>query len=231
MAMALHSKDGKNWIHGVRAPNEFSSCNSQGCILWDGAIVELYHDKPVYYAVPAQEKLTPVWAEAKNVLFSVGASLTCAESETVEIPIARVPKNRPSSGSIDPFLIQSLPFPADCLSCPLKPFPLSKNLLTEAPVTVIQPGGKQRTISMPGLKSSPEIEYVVRKNGSTERVRVRHAPNKQIEAAVAENVQSWVLVPPRANGTPVIDIRKRKIAVSCQAFPSNGEALCTLRPM
>ena len=31
--VSLHSKDGVTWIHGVRGPNEFHVCNSQGCPL------------------------------------------------------------------------------------------------------------------------------------------------------------------------------------------------------
>ena len=46
VALAAHSQDGLHWVHGVTSPNEYSACNSQGCIIHDGAIVELYQKKP-----------------------------------------------------------------------------------------------------------------------------------------------------------------------------------------
>jgi len=77
----------------------------------------------------------------------------------------------------------------------------------QTPVTVILPGGKEQMMMMPGMKSSLEID-VVRKDGSTEQVRVKHAPNKQIETAVTESVQGWIVVPNRLNGSPIEEKRR-----------------------
>ncbi len=231
VALAMHSSDGSNWSRGVRAPSEFSDCNPQGCILWDGAIVELFHEKTNYYGVPAAGKLTPVWVSAQGGLCSVSVSLNCTTATKLDAPPAKQSANRPSSGSIDPFLRGPELPSADCLRCRLSAFPIDKKLLGQLPVGVILPGGREQTMTMPGLKSSLEIEYVVRKDGSNEQVRVKHAPNKQIEAAVTESVQGWVMVPKRLNGAPTEEKRKGTINVSCQAFPSNDEALCTLHAL
>ena len=150
-------------------------------------------------------------------------SLDCTGVKPVNAPPAKRSANRPSS-RIDPFLVAPSEPTADCLRCRLASFPLDQKLVGQTPVTIILPGGKEQMMMMPGMKSSLEIEYVVRKDGSTEQVRVKHAPNKQIETAVTESVQGWIVVPNRLNGSPIEEKRRGKINVSCQAFPSNDEA-------
>jgi len=74
-----------------------------------------------------------------------------------------------------------------------------------------------------------EVEFLVRKDGTTSQVHAKHAPNKQIESAVTQNIESWVIDPARPNGVHVEEMQKAKIEVSCMAFPSNEEALCTFQ--
>ncbi|HXA00243.1 MAG TPA: YCF48-related protein [Candidatus Dormibacteraeota bacterium] len=228
VALSLHSKDGKHWIHGVRAPNEFSECTVQGCILWDGAIVELYGEKPTFRAVPADGTLMPLWASTGTTICSVNSSLECVSAPAVATPTPRPHFNRPSSGSIDPFLGGQSSLGQKCLSCRLPPFPLDKRLLTTTPVTMSLPGGTQRIVSMPGMMSLVEIEYTTRKNGTIGETRVKDAPNKQIQIAVSEVIKSWVMVPPQENGVPREEKDKLKLRVSCMASPFDDEALCTL---
>jgi len=231
VALALHSPDGIKWIHGVRAPSEFSDCNAQGCILWDGAIVELYHDKPLFTATPTDGSLTPVWASAKATVCSVGTLLKCVDARSVDQPPLRPQFNRPSTGSIDP-LLRKTSYPLrGCLICRLEPFPLSKKLLGQIPATVNLPGGQRREMYLPGIKSSVEVEFLVRKDGTTSHVQAKHAPNRQVESAVMQDIESWVIDPPLQNGAHVEEKQKAKIEVSCMAFPSNEQALCTLRAM
>jgi photosystem II stability/assembly factor-like uncharacterized protein len=66
--LVLHSADGTNWIHGTRIEYEHPSCNDQGCILWDGAIVNLYGKKPVFTKVPTEGVLSPMWATARGTV-------------------------------------------------------------------------------------------------------------------------------------------------------------------
>jgi len=47
-ALPLHSTDGLEWTHGAKSPWEFKSCVPHGCVLYDGAIAQLYHTKPEY---------------------------------------------------------------------------------------------------------------------------------------------------------------------------------------
>jgi len=229
VALALHSPDGIKWVHGVRAPSEFSDCNAQGCILWDGAIVELYHDKPRFTATPADGSLTPVWASAKATICSVSAMLKCADASSVDQLPPRPQFNRPSTGNIDPLLRETAPPARGCLSCRLDPLPLDKKLLGQIPVTVNLPGGQPRMTYLPGIKSTMEVEFLVRKDGTTSQVHAKHSPNKQVESAVTQNIESWVFAPPRSDGAPIEEKQKARIEVSCMAFPSNEEAICTFQ--
>jgi hypothetical protein len=229
VAMALHSPDGIKWVHGVRAPGEFSACRVQGCILWDGAIVGLYEDKPTFTAVPADGSLTPVWALAKGIVCSVGSHFECAEAVAVDAPPQRPQSKRATTGSIDPFLFKPTLPVSGCLVCHLEPFGLKKSLLGLVPVTVNRRGGGQQQMYMLGIRSTLEVDFRIRPNGTADQVTVRHAPNKDIESAVREDVQNWVLSPPRSNIAANGEKHQTKIEVSCMAFPSNEEATCTLQ--
>jgi hypothetical protein len=64
--LALRSADGSNWVRGAKAPNEFTECTAQGCVLYAGTIADLYLDKPHYLAYPADVTLTAQWAIGGN---------------------------------------------------------------------------------------------------------------------------------------------------------------------
>lgn len=228
VALALHSKDGIKWDHGVRAPNEFSDCNAQGCLLWDGAIVSLFQDAPLFLAVPADGSLATQWALAKGAVCSVGSDLECTQAQTVQAPPPRPLSNRPSTGSSDPLLRGSSGSLHTCLSCPLAPFPLNKSLLAQVPVTIVGPNGQQRQIYMAGLRASLHANFVVRKDGTTDEIEIHNAPNKEILFILMGHIQDWVFAPPRKDGVPVEAAQKATIEVSCMAFPTNDQATCTL---
>jgi len=225
VALALHSNDGVNWTHGVRSPNEFSDCETQGCILWDGAIVELYGEKPRYIAVPADGTLTTAWAWAKGSVCTVGVTLKCDGATYPEAPPARPEWRRPIPAGFAPDAARSLP---DCLVCDLRAFPMEKSRLGKNDVKVNMPGGQSRMVQMPGLKAEMSVEFVVQRDGSVRGVRVGHSPNKQIEAAVSEIVRGWVFVPPRQDGKPTESKHDLTLSVLCSAFPSNEEATCAV---
>lgn len=99
----------------------------------------------------------------------------------------------------------------------------------QVPVTVNLPRGGQRQMYMPGIKSTLEADFHLRLDGTVDQTTLKHAPNKEIESAVREDIQNWVLNSPRSNAAPIGERRQTKIEVSCMAFPSNEEALCTLQ--
>ena len=53
--VSLHSKDGVTWIHGLRGPNEFSTCTSQSCYLREGVFEDLYGEQPKFWVKRHEE--------------------------------------------------------------------------------------------------------------------------------------------------------------------------------
>ncbi len=201
--LALRSPDGVNWKHAVRSPNEYSDCNAQGCILWDGAIVDLYHEKPLFWKLPADGSLTPKWAAARGSVCSVGSALKCA----IARPSGALPRRPEMDRPINLSINSAVPVPG-CLICRLDSFPVSEELLGRGILYV---------------------NFIVHKDGTVGDVRVMRAPAKEIEAAVANAVGVWVFQPPRQNGAPVEMKRSMELSVMCFAFPSNEAGTCTLQ--
>jgi hypothetical protein len=201
--LALHSIDGVNWQHGTRSPNEYSDCNAQGCILWDGAIVDLYQKKPLFWALPADGSLTPKWAAARGTVCSVGSALKCAGARTSSAPPPRSEVSRLVSLAINPQA--DLP---GCLICRLESFAVTRKLLG---------------------KGILYVNFIIRKDGTVGDVRVMRTPAKEIETAVANAIAAWVFQPPRKNGTPVERRRSLDLSVMCFALPSSDEGTCTLQ--
>jgi hypothetical protein len=222
--LVLHSSDGRQWVRGTKAPTEFTQCTSQGCVLYDGAIADLYNEKPSYTIFPAGGFLTPKWAISKGNICTVGSTFRCAAVRTSEDLPPRPKSNRPIS--IDPGhnLSESLP---ECLTCPLNPFPLKKQFLEQVPVSVNMPGQQTRQMLAPGLRVTVGLRYRVRRDGTVDQVQVRGAPRKEIEAPLLEDIVGWVFDPPRATASPEGGNHEIKVLVSCMAFPSDVEATCT----
>jgi photosynthesis system II assembly factor YCF48-like protein len=201
VALAAHSRDGLNWVHGARSPNEYSNCNSQGCIIHDGAIVELYGEKPLLTALPADGTLTPKWAMAGNVVCTVGSGLRCADARPSETVPPAPEIDRPisqSTGTREPAI--------GCLVCDLEPFPAPKSRVG---------------------KNVLELNFIVHKDGTVGDVRVKGAPARDVEISVERVVGSWVFEPPRQNGQALEETRKVRLGISCGSFPSNEEATCS----
>jgi photosystem II stability/assembly factor-like uncharacterized protein len=221
----LHSSDGEKWAHGVRAPTEFESCTSQGCILNNGVFADLYGEKPRLAGLPADESPTPVWAIARQRICTIGLFLQCGPTIQSENPAPRQLPNRPIA---DAAWLNALGPTMNCLLCPLKPFPLSKSLLRRRKVTAKAPSGQWRRMDALGLDSSLDADFLIRKDGTVDRVRVENAPNKEIESAALESIRTWLFDPPRVNGEPVETERRVLLAVSCFAFATNDGSTCSL---
>jgi hypothetical protein len=201
VALAAHSDDGFHWVHGVKSPNEYSDCNSQGCIIHDGAIVELYRQKPEFSALPADGTLTPNWAMAGNVVCTVGRTLKCVAARPSETVPPAPEIDRPISQRID------TREPAiGCLVCDLEPFPVPKNRVGQSVL---------------------ELGFVVHRDGTVGEVTVKRAPSKDVEISVERAVASWIFEPPRQSGRALEETRKVKLGISCISFPSNKEATCS----
>ena len=87
VALVLYSADGEHWEHGTRSPKEYIDCNTQGCLIWDGAIVDVFNEKPVFTVVPPGGNLTNKWASTGATVCSVSTVLNCvAASQSEELP-------------------------------------------------------------------------------------------------------------------------------------------------
>ena len=82
--VSLHSKDGETWIHGVRGPYEFPSCNAEGCYLWDGVVEDLYGQRERFWVMPQDRTLTRTWAIAGNHACTLGTGIMCAPAVATE---------------------------------------------------------------------------------------------------------------------------------------------------
>jgi photosystem II stability/assembly factor-like uncharacterized protein len=208
--VAIHSADGEKWAHGVRAPAEFNSCVFQGCILYDGAIADLYNEKPVFLAVPADGSLQPSWALAKDTVCTVGVMLKCARSAVVsEVPQRPPAENRPHSAGVG--IPQAYETPMSlvsrCLSCQLGSFPVRKDVKGMAVV---------------------EARFIIKKDGTVREARVKNAPLKEIESGTEAIVREWFFEPTRNASGPTEVKESIRLNVACFAFPDNDLGTCTV---
>ena len=228
--LALHSVDGINWVHGGRSEYEYQSCNPQGCILWDGSIVDAYDKIPRFTAVPAEGVLTPMWATAKGSICTLGTSLSCANARPVDTPLPKVPlKHGSMHGS------SKEDVPAGCLVCPLDSLVVERDDLGGHTITTYSkfhddgtPDEKSETRGA-GVRSSLRVDFTVRENGTIDDVHVSRAPTKQIESAVSNYIENWVFEPPRQDGAPAEARHTVLLGLWCGASPSEPEAACLLQ--
>lgn len=200
--VALHSSDGISWSHGTRSPNEFTSCTSQGCILYDGAIVNLYAEKPTYIVVPADETLQSSWALAKGNVCVAGIRLKCTPAEIKDTPPPRPYISRPISTVVNETRLFD-----DCILCSSGAFAVPNTLRFRGVVDV-------------GLD--------IAKDGTVGHVEVRKAPTIQVETEIQNIIGAWLFVPPRVNGIPVGKNHRFTFDLGCFAFPGNDQGTCTM---
>jgi len=118
--LVMHSTDGEKWTHLTRwSKNEFSECNSQGCLYWDGAGVQLPPTTPPkFWSFAAEKVVTAKWAIGNGSICSVGADLRCATlTETQTMP-AYVEASSPIPPPIAPPPLNTPPAQGlQCLTC------------------------------------------------------------------------------------------------------------------
>jgi len=200
--VVLHSPDGLNWSHGTTSPTEFSSCTSQGCILYDGAIANLYGEKPAYLAVPADGTLQPAWAAGKGSVCVAGPKLKCAQAENTATPPSRPYISRPISTVVNEFRLFD-----DCISCTSGSFAVPNTLRFMAVL---------------------DVSLDVAKDGTVSHVDVRKAPNPEVENEIQNIIGAWLFEPPREGGVPVERNHKFVFNLGCFAFPGNDQGTCSM---
>jgi photosystem II stability/assembly factor-like uncharacterized protein len=223
--LALYSTDGLQWTHGTKSPKEFETCTSQGCVVYDGAIVDLYGERPRFTIFPADGIVTAKWAVSKDSICTIGSVLECAgTSPSDDLPARSASQRRSITAGRENV---SNP-PPNCLICPLDQFSLDKKLLDQVPVTMFDANGPHETI-IPGLNAALEVHYQVASDGTVGGVIVRGASRQDIQTPLIQQISAWVFNPPHASRTPDDAEYVIRLIVRCSVdFPSDDEATCTL---
>jgi hypothetical protein len=175
--LVMHSPDGENWTHLPRwSKNEFSECNSQGCMYWDGAGVQLPPANPVSFWTFAPEKaVTAKWAATKDAICSVGTSLRCAPVTTTQT----MPAYNESSAPIAP-LMSAPPLDAresqglQCLYCDFERIMVTSDYQGAAEV---------------------QLKIYIGQNGLVEQAQIVHATNSAIAERLAASARNWIFIP------------------------------------
>ncbi len=196
VALALHSADGKHWEHGVRSPKEYIECNAQGCLLWDGAIVDVFHNKPIFIIVPTAGALTNKWAAGGGNVCSVGDDLKCASATQSETLPARPTDN--VQGWLRSW---SSPEPEEpgCIRCSYPRFLAGANDAGSLP--------DPRRMALANVN----VYFRIRKNGTVSDVSVTRAPTPEVESTVEEIAKHWLFEPVLRDGVHVEQQREIRL--------------------
>jgi len=224
--LVLSSVDGLDWKHGAKSTKEFEgTCTLQGCILYDGAIVDLYGEAPRYFAVPGDGTLSPKWAMVQGHACTISSVVRCAQATAVEKPPERPEVDRPIALGAGRNLENA---PPDCLICVLNAFAFDKDLLGKTQVMGGGPGEAPHEMTIPGLQAVVDVSYTIQSDGSVGEVQIYGAA-KAIESHLSADIQGWLFDPPPA-GTAADNqdqSRHLRLLVDCTSFPDDDEATCT----
>ena len=202
--LTLHSKDGETWTHGVAGPNEFDSCNSQGCYLWDGAVESLYGEHEQFWALPQDGSLSGKWAIAGSVGCTVGGTLKCGRAIATDKPA-----DEPEVPGGIIHLNAHNDFADGCLECR---------------VDGIIPD-KAGPPSMQQLHAS----IAVRRDGTVASVSVDFPPSKRISDDISHQLSEWLFEPAHVEGHTVETKKDLSLLLMCAGFPGRPETnRCTL---
>jgi len=198
--LVMHSADGENWTHLQRwSKNEFSECNSQGCLYWDGAGVQLPPASPVSFLTFAPEKVvTARWAVAKGTICTVGTGLRC----TAAIATQTMPAYLETSSPIPPPIsAPPLDAPASqglqCLYCEFERIMVTSDFQGAADV---------------------QIKLHIGQNGLVEHAEIVHATNSGIGERIAASARNWIFLPFVKDG--VVHPANTEVKLRVQAIKS-----------
>jgi photosystem II stability/assembly factor-like uncharacterized protein len=175
--LIMHSADAGNWTKLPRwSKHEFSECNSQGCLYWDGAEMQLPLGGAVsFWTFPAEKAVTAKWAVAKSTICSVGTELKCAaaaanqtmppdveDPSPIRPPVSAPPLNAPVSQGVQ------------CLFCDFERIMVTHDYQGVAEV---------------------RLNLQIGQNGLVEHADVLHATNAGIGEKVAATARTWIFLP------------------------------------
>jgi len=203
--LVLHSKDGEAWAHGVAGPKDLSSCNSQGCYIWDGAVESLYgHEQ--FWVLPQDGSLSGKWATAGSAGCTIaGSTLKCALARVTEKPIDQpeVP------GGIIHLNAHNDYFADGCLECHVD--------------------GIVPDHAGPPSMQKVHASIAVRRDGTVASVSVDYPPSKRMSDDISRQLSNW-LFEPTHKGPHTVETKKDvSLLLMCAGFPGRPETnRCTI---
>jgi photosynthesis system II assembly factor YCF48-like protein len=175
--LVMHSADGEKWTHLSRwSKNEFNECNSQGCLYWDGAAVQIPPTSPVNFWSFAPEKVvTARWAVAKDSICTVGTGLQCAVATTTQTMPPYLDSSSPIAPATSPPPLDALPTQGlRCLYCDFERIMLTSDFQGPADV---------------------QLKLHIGQNGLVEQAELVQATNSGIGERIAASARNWIFIP------------------------------------
>ena len=208
VAVALHSKDGVHWDHGVRATNEFDGCNSQSCYLRYGVLEDVYGAQEKIWSLPEDDDLSRKWAMVGDTVCMVDHEVRCGKA----IP-SPSPQSMPDRSSFSSVLGDKETIFAGCLDCHFDNIPKPQSLRGRG-----------------GMIRGATVKFTVNRNGRVSAVVVKDVPIKELEKQIAKQVSEWVIEPRHNAGTAVETQENLKIDILCFPDLQNSNSWCSVRP-
>jgi Photosynthesis system II assembly factor YCF48 len=198
--LVMHSPDAEKWTHLPRwSQHEFSECNSQGCLYWDGAGVQIPPTNPVSFWTFAPEKVvTATWAVAKGRICSVGTSLRCTATTVTETMPAYLETSSPIAPPLSaPPLDAPHSSRLQCLYCDFERIMVTSDFQGVAEV---------------------QLKLHIGQDGLVEQAEIVHATNSGIGERLAASARNWIFLPFIMDG--VVHPANTEVKLQVQAIKS-----------
>jgi len=195
--LVMHSPDGENWTHLRRwSQKEFSTCNAQGCLYWNGAGVKIPPaDPPAFWAFPTEKSLSAKWAVAQGNICTISTNLKCAQiAETSSIP-PYTEASKPVPGPIAPPPLNApIKEGLQCLFCDYEHFLVAQNYQGLAEL---------------------DLKFHIGANGLVQNVEVLKSPSGEVTDKILPALKSWIFMPYVKGGVarPVVTNIKLRVQV------------------
>jgi hypothetical protein len=209
--LAMHSKDGEKWTHGVNGSKDFGGCNHQGCFMWDGAVESLYGAHEQYWNLPQDYSLSNKWAIAGDRVCTLSSVIECGPAVPTEKPLPAVPQ----AGGYQFNLKRStanLAFAEDCAPCTVKP---------------IWPDPEMN------WSGRVDAEFSVENSGAVYGVSLTGLRDARLTDQIEEQIRKWTFKPNHDDASQrrkvsievkCIDARDAPAVGGCRLAPARGPA-------
>ena len=195
--LIMHSQDGEKWTHLPRwSQKEFSTCNPQGCLYWNGAGVRIPPaDPPAFWAFPTEKSLSAKWAVAQGSICTVSTDLKCAAVAEIN--------------TMPPYTEASTHVPG-----PIAPPPLDAPVREGLQCLFCDYDHVLVTQNYQGL-AELDLKFHIGANGLVQKVEVLKSPSGEVTDKILPALNSWIFMPYLKNGiaTPVVTNIKLRVQI------------------